>query len=51
MSPEALLAVVALAWLGLLVGLWRVAASVERLDRLVRRWEADRTSGQGSSRG
>lgn len=51
MSPEALLALVALVWLGLLVSLWRLAASVERLDQRVRRWEADRASGQGSGRG
>lgn len=33
MSPELLLGIFALAWLGLLVGLWRLLGQIERVER------------------
>jgi hypothetical protein len=50
-TPEALLAVMVLTWVGLLAGLWRIAARVEQIDRLMLRLDERSTAFPGDRRG
>ncbi len=51
MTPEALLAVVVLAWMALLAGLWRLSASMDRIERFLARSEFLASPLRGGRRG
>ena len=51
MTPEVLLAVVVLAWAALLAGLWRLSASMDRIERFTSRLDAPASPLRGRRRG
>lgn len=51
MTLEVLLAVVVLAWVALLAGLWRVSASMDRIERFTSRLDVQASALQGRRRG
>jgi len=51
MTPEVLLAVVVLAWVALLAGLWRVSVSMDRIERFTSRLDAQASTLRGRRRG
>ncbi len=51
MTPEALLTVMVLIWVGLLAGLWRITARVEQIDRLMLRLDERSMAPPGDRRG
>ncbi len=51
MTPEALLAVVALAWVALSAGLWRLSASMDRIERFTSRLDDAASAQRGPRRG
>jgi hypothetical protein len=51
MTPGALLAVVALAWVVLGAALWRLSVSMDEVERLTSRLDAQHSTGLGQRRG
>ncbi len=51
MTPGLLLAVIAVAWLALLAGLWRLSLAMDRIERLASRLDTRADPGQGFRRG
>ncbi len=51
MTPEALLTVVVLAWVALLVGLWRLSASMDRIEGFTSRLDDAASAQRGRRRG
>jgi hypothetical protein len=51
MTPGLLLAVIVVAWLALLAGLWRLSLAMDRIERLAARLDTQSSPGRGPHRG
>jgi len=51
MTPGLLLAVIVVAWLVLLAGLWRLSLSMDRIERLASHLDTQSNPGRGPRRG